>query len=66
MLPQWQKYYVTKMFSHIVGENIQIQGGIGFTYEHDAHIYFKRAAFNAVELGSASEHSKVLAKRIFS
>ncbi len=60
------KYYVTKMFSHIVGENIQIQGGIGFTYEHDAHIYFKRASFNAVELGSASEHSKVLAKRIFS
>jgi alkylation response protein AidB-like acyl-CoA dehydrogenase len=30
-------------FTHIAGEAIQLHGGIGFTWEHDAHLYFKRA-----------------------
>ncbi|MDT7536948.1 MAG: hypothetical protein QOI82_533 [Actinomycetota bacterium] len=30
-------------FTHIAGEVIQLHGGIGFTWEHDAHLYFKRA-----------------------
>ncbi|MEZ5077605.1 MAG: acyl-CoA dehydrogenase family protein [Solirubrobacterales bacterium] len=28
---------------HVAGESIQLHGGIGFTWEHDAHLYFKRA-----------------------
>ena len=30
-------------FTYVAGENIQLHGGIGFTWEHDAHLYFKRA-----------------------
>ncbi len=30
-------------FVHVTGEAIQLFGGIGFTWEHDAHLYFKRA-----------------------
>jgi alkylation response protein AidB-like acyl-CoA dehydrogenase len=30
-------------FTHVAGECIQLHGGIGFTWEHDAHLYFKRA-----------------------
>jgi alkylation response protein AidB-like acyl-CoA dehydrogenase len=35
----------------VTGESIQIHGGIGFTWEHDAHLYFKRARANAALLG---------------
>ncbi len=51
------KYYVSKAFSHVTGENIQIHGGIGFTFEHDAQLYFKRAAFMNVHLGDPHEHA---------
>lgn len=34
------------------GENIQIHGGIGFTWEHDAHLYFKRARASKTLLGT--------------
>ena len=30
-------------FRSVAGESIQLHGGIGFTWEHDAHLYFKRA-----------------------
>lgn len=42
--------------SHVATDTIQVHGGIGFTWEHQAHLYFKRAATNAVLLGSAEEH----------
>ena len=37
-------------------ECIQVHGGIGFTWEHPAHLYFKRASANAAILGSALQH----------
>lgn len=37
-------------------EAIQIFGGIGFTWEHDGHLYVKRVKSNGVLFGSASEH----------
>lgn len=37
-------------------ENIQIHGGIGFTWEHDAHLYFKRAKADALLFGSVDHH----------
>lgn len=37
-------------------EAVQLHGGIGFTWEHDTHLYFKRAQGSSVLLGSAAEH----------
>jgi alkylation response protein AidB-like acyl-CoA dehydrogenase len=42
-------------------ECVQLHGGIGFTWEHPAHLYLKRARSNAVTFGSASSHRAALA-----
>jgi alkylation response protein AidB-like acyl-CoA dehydrogenase len=46
------------------GENIQIHGGIGFTWEHPAHLYLKRAKSSQVLLGDSDLHRQLLADRI--
>ena len=46
------------------GENIQIHGGIGFTWEHPAHLYLKRAKSSQLLLGDSDLHRQVLADRI--
>lgn len=45
-------------------KNIQVLGGIGFTAEHDAHLYFKRATVARMTAGSPAEHRERLAKHI--
>jgi alkylation response protein AidB-like acyl-CoA dehydrogenase len=42
-------------------EGVQLHGGIGFTWEHPAHLYLKRAAADAIALGSADRHKATLA-----
>lgn len=42
--------------SHVAADTIQVHGGIGFTWEHQAHLYFKRATTDAALLGSAEQH----------
>jgi alkylation response protein AidB-like acyl-CoA dehydrogenase len=42
--------------SRIAADTIQVHGGIGFTWEHQAHLYFKRAMTNAALLGTAEQH----------
>jgi len=48
----------------VAGANIQIHGGIGFTWEHDAHLYFKRAKANSLILGSVDGYRDRLADAI--
>jgi alkylation response protein AidB-like acyl-CoA dehydrogenase len=48
----------------VTGENIQVHGGIGFTWEHDAHIYFRRANAGAQLLGSPGYHRHALIGRL--
>lgn len=60
------KSFMSEIFLSIAKENIQIHGGIGFTYEHDAHLFLKRAIFSSYELGSEDEHLEVIAEEIFS
>jgi alkylation response protein AidB-like acyl-CoA dehydrogenase len=55
------KAYASEVYEHIAGEAIQIYGGIGFTWEHDAHLYFKRAKASRLLLGSPHHHRRVLA-----
>jgi alkylation response protein AidB-like acyl-CoA dehydrogenase len=45
-------------------ECVQLHGGIGFTWEHPAHLYLKRAKSSAIALGSADRHRMALAKLV--
>ena len=58
------KAYASDTYFHVAAENIQMHGGIGFTWEHDAHLYFKRAKSSELFLGDASYHREHLAARI--
>jgi alkylation response protein AidB-like acyl-CoA dehydrogenase len=50
--------------SRIADDTIQVHGGIGFTWEHQAHLYFKRAATDAALLGSAEQHRDRVAELV--
>jgi len=50
--------------SRIAADTIQVHGGIGFTWEHQAHLYFKRAATDAALLGSAEQHRDRVAELV--
>ncbi|MEV4490189.1 acyl-CoA dehydrogenase family protein [Micromonospora coxensis] len=41
---------------------VQLHGGVGFTWEHPAHLYLKRAKSGAVAFGTADRHRGVLAR----
>jgi alkylation response protein AidB-like acyl-CoA dehydrogenase len=58
------KAYCSDAFFAAAAENIQIHGGIGFTWEHDAHLYFKRAAATKLFLGDPAFHRERLAVSI--
>jgi alkylation response protein AidB-like acyl-CoA dehydrogenase len=42
-------------------EMVQLHGGIGFTWEHPAHLYLKRAKSSSIGLGTADRHRASLA-----
>jgi alkylation response protein AidB-like acyl-CoA dehydrogenase len=56
--------YASEAYFHCAAENIQIHGGIGFTWEHDAHLYFKRAKASGWLLGTADRHRDTVAAGI--
>jgi alkylation response protein AidB-like acyl-CoA dehydrogenase len=58
------KVYCSEAYFHAATENIQIHGGIGFTWEHPAHLYFKRAKTTELYLGDPTYHREQLAQRI--
>jgi alkylation response protein AidB-like acyl-CoA dehydrogenase len=58
------KAYASETYFHAAAENIQVHGGIGFTWEHDAHLYFKRAKSSELFLGDGAYHRERLATRI--
>ncbi len=58
------KSYCSEAYFHAAAENIQIHGGIGFTWEHPAHLYFKRAKSSELMFGDPSYHRELLAQRI--
>ena len=45
-------------------QNIQVHGGIGFTWEHPAHLYLKRAKTSQLLFGDPAYHRELLAQRI--
>jgi alkylation response protein AidB-like acyl-CoA dehydrogenase len=56
--------YCGDAFYECAAQTIQIHGGIGFTWEHDAHRYFKRARASRSLLGAPSSHREAVAKLI--
>jgi alkylation response protein AidB-like acyl-CoA dehydrogenase len=58
------KAYASETYFHVAAEMIQMHGGIGFTWEHDAHLFFKRAKSSELFLGDGAYHREHLAQRI--
>ena len=58
------KAYCSEAYFHAAAENIQIHGGIGFTWEHPARLYFKRAKSSELLFGDPTYHRELLAQRI--
>jgi len=58
------KAYCSDAYRHTAGEGIQIHGGIGFTWEHDMHLYFKRAKGSEVTFGDATWNRELVAQLI--
>jgi alkylation response protein AidB-like acyl-CoA dehydrogenase len=50
------KAYCSEAFFTVAAEAIQLHGGIAITWEHDAHLYFKRAQGSAQLFGQPGEH----------
>jgi alkylation response protein AidB-like acyl-CoA dehydrogenase len=55
------KAYCSEAYFHVAASNIQIHGGIGFTWDHDAHLYYRRAKSAEVMLGTPAEHREIAA-----
>ena len=51
-------------FTLCAGTATQVHGGIAFTWEHDLHLYFRRAKTTAALFGSSTEHRALLADRV--
>jgi alkylation response protein AidB-like acyl-CoA dehydrogenase len=58
------KSYCSEAYFHAAAETIQIHGGMGFTWEHPAHLYFKRAKSSAMLLGDPVAHRERLAEQL--
>jgi len=58
------KAYTSDAYRRAAGGGIQVHGGIGFTWEHDMHLYFKRAKASEVSLGDATYHRELVAQAL--
>ena len=58
------KAYASDAFRRVAAAGIQLHGGIGFTWEHDLHLYFKRAKASEVTFGDATYHRERVAQLI--
>jgi alkylation response protein AidB-like acyl-CoA dehydrogenase len=56
--------YCSDAFARVAAATIQVHGGIGFTWEHDAHLYYRRARSTQQLFGSAAERRARLARRL--
>jgi alkylation response protein AidB-like acyl-CoA dehydrogenase len=57
------KAYVADASRKVCGEAIQVHGGIGFTWEYDLHIYFKRAKALEAMYGDVDYHREQIVRR---
>ncbi|MBI4517092.1 MAG: acyl-CoA/acyl-ACP dehydrogenase [Deltaproteobacteria bacterium] len=64
VLASLAKAYCSDAHFSCAAESAQIHGGVGFTWEYDVHLYFKRAKSSEVLLGDPAYHRELVARRI--
>jgi alkylation response protein AidB-like acyl-CoA dehydrogenase len=58
------KAWCSEAVTRVTSSALQVHGGIGFTWEHDAHLYLKRAHLDAMSFGTAADHRTRLARML--
>jgi len=58
------KAYCSDMCKTVTSEAIQVHGGIGFTWEHDMHLFYRRGLASEAAFGSAPTHREVVAQTL--
>jgi alkylation response protein AidB-like acyl-CoA dehydrogenase len=58
------KAYTSDAYRKISTDSIQVHGGIGFTWEYDLHLFFKRAKSSEFTFGDATYHRERVARLI--
>lgn len=64
LLASIAKSHCSEAYSHAAIENIQVHGGIGFTWEHPAHLYFRRAKSTEMLLGTPAYHRERILREL--
>jgi alkylation response protein AidB-like acyl-CoA dehydrogenase len=59
------KAYASDAAREVANRGVQVHGGIGFTWEHDLQLYYKRAKASEVLFGDAAYHRARLAAAVF-
>ena len=58
------KAYCSDAYREVANRGIQVHGGIGFTWEHDLHLYFRRAKTSETMFGDATFHRERIASLV--
>jgi len=58
------KAWCSDSYKHAAFEGVQIHGGIGFTWDHDMHLYFKRARSADTAFGDGNYHRELIAQSL--
>ncbi len=56
------KAWCGETYKHATYDGVQIHGGIGFTWDHDMHLYFKKAKASEVSFGDVDYHREIVAQ----
>jgi alkylation response protein AidB-like acyl-CoA dehydrogenase len=59
------KVYSSDASREVGNRGVQVHGGIGFTWEHDLHLYYKRSKASEILFGDAGHHRAHLADLVF-
>lgn len=58
------KAYCSDAAREVGNRGVQVHGGIGFTWEHDLHLYYKRAKGSEIMFGDANYHREQIARQV--
>ena len=54
----------SEAYVRVATDSLHVHGGLGFTWDHDAHLYFKRARSSQLLFGDPRHHREELARRL--